>query len=202
MRRRSARGANGLDAPALSLDNDAMPRWVGPLLGSLVLHATVLIPGMMRLPAAEIKKAGDAAVFAVQWEPLVWIPSSEPVPGPALAEPPQTPLSPIPIVSGGRLARAVLDAPRNPPIPYPREALVRGWEGRVLLEVLVLASGECGEVKIHESSGHWVLDRQAATSVQQWRFRPARQLGYPVTQWALLPVRFQVRESGGVAGGP
>ena len=195
------RGANGLDALALSLDNDAMPRWVGPLLGSLVLHATVLIPGMTRLPAAEIEKAGDVAVFAVQWEPPARIPSSEPVLGSAAADP-QTSLSPIPIVSGGRLARAVLDAPRNPPIPYPREALVRGWEGRVLLEVLVLASGECGEVKIHESSGHWVLDRQAATSVRQWRFRPARQLGYPVTQWALLPVRFQVRESGGVASGP
>ena len=178
-----------------------MPRWVGPLLGSLVLHAAVLIPGAVRPPAAEIEVAGDAALFAVQWEPLVRIPSSEMVPGPAPAES-QTSLRPVPIVLGGRLAQAVLDAPRNPPIPYPREALVRGWEGRVLLEVLVLASGECGEVKIHESSGHGVLDRQAATSVRRWRFRPARPLGYPVTQWALLPVRFQVRESSGAADGP
>ena len=172
-----------------------MPRWVGPLLGSLVLHAAVLIPGTVRPPAAEIEVAGDAAVFAVQWEPAVRIPAPSP------AEPPAT-LSPIPVVSGSHLARAVLDAPRNPPIPYPREALVRGWEGRVLLEVLVLASGECGEVRVHASSGHWILDRQAATSVRQWRFRPARQLGSPVTQWALLPVRFQVRESGGAATGP
>ena len=92
------------------------------------------------------------------------------------------------------VVQAIPDGVQNPPIGYPVEALQHRWAGRVLLEVLVLASGECGQVRVARSSGHELLDLHAATVVQRWRFQPARAWGHPVDRWAALPVRFQIDE--------
>lgn len=81
---------------------------------------------------------------------------------------------------------------RNPAPVYPREARQNGWEGVVLLEVLVNKSGETGDVIIKQSSGYNSLDRAALQAVKSWRFRPARLENRPIESSVQIPIRFKM----------
>lgn len=83
----------------------------------------------------------------------------------------------------------------NNPVPaYPMVARRMGWQGRVVLNVEVLASGLPGQVKLHQSSGHDVLDNAALQAVRGWRFAAARQGGQVVSKWFLVPIPFVLKE--------
>jgi periplasmic protein TonB len=81
----------------------------------------------------------------------------------------------------------------NPAPDYPAVARRRGYEGTVLLDVLVDREGRAAEVKVAQSSGYALLDRSALTNVRRWRFEPARRLGRPVEMWVQVPVRFALQ---------
>ncbi|MDD5384438.1 MAG: TonB family protein [Gallionella sp.] len=83
----------------------------------------------------------------------------------------------------------------NNPVPaYPMVARRMGWQGRVVLNVEVLASGLPGQVKLHQSSGHDVLDNAAMQAVRGWRFVAARQGGQMISKWFLVPIPFILKE--------
>jgi protein TonB len=83
----------------------------------------------------------------------------------------------------------------NNPVPaYPMVARRMGWQGRVVLNVEVLASGLPGQVKLHQSSGHDVLDNAALQAVRGWRFVAARHGGQVVSKWFLVPIPFILKE--------
>lgn len=82
----------------------------------------------------------------------------------------------------------------NPRPAYPPRAVRGGIEGRVLLTVEVLPSGEVADVGIEETSGHPILDRAALESVRRWRFMPALRLGVPVRARVRVPVAFSLTE--------
>lgn len=50
---------------------------------------------------------------------------------------------------------------------YPRIAQMRGWQGEVIVELLLDGSGKLKSKKILSSSGHDVLDRQALDMVEK-----------------------------------
>lgn len=81
----------------------------------------------------------------------------------------------------------------NPPPPYPAIAQRRGYEGEVLLSVVVAADGTVAESKIKQSSGYSMLDRVAMKTVAGWTFEPARRMGIPVPLTVEIPVRFVLR---------
>ena len=83
----------------------------------------------------------------------------------------------------------------NPAPAYPMVARRMGWQGRVVLNVEVLASGLPGQVMLHRSSGHNVLDNAAMQAVRGWRFAAARQGGQVVTKWFLVPIPFILKET-------
>ncbi len=83
----------------------------------------------------------------------------------------------------------------NPRPAYPMVARRMGWEGRVVLNVEVLAEGGCGGVNVFTSSGHEVLDNAALRTVRGWHFTPASRAGYPVTQWFKVPIQFALKEN-------
>lgn len=93
----------------------------------------------------------------------------------------------------GRLVEAKPLYRRNPPPQYPRLARRRGYEGRVVLEVLVDRSGKVAELRVFESSGHEILDNAAVKSVRSWQFAPARRGSEPVDMWVRVPVRFDIQ---------
>jgi protein TonB len=83
----------------------------------------------------------------------------------------------------------------NPRPAYPMAARRMGWEGRVVLNVEVLAEGACGGISVFQSSGHEVLDDAALRTVKGWRFVPASRAGHPVTQWFKVPIQFSLKEN-------
>jgi protein TonB len=80
----------------------------------------------------------------------------------------------------------------SPPPSYPAAALTNGVEGRVVLRVLVGASGDVERVAIYRSSGSTLLDQAALTAVARWKFEPARRHGEPIEQEVAVPIRFRI----------
>jgi protein TonB len=81
---------------------------------------------------------------------------------------------------------------QNPPPHYPRTARRRGHEGIVVLEVKVLKDGTVGDLRVHASSGHAVLDQAAVKSVRKWLFEPGLQGDQKVDMWVRVPIRFEI----------
>jgi protein TonB len=81
---------------------------------------------------------------------------------------------------------------QNPPISYPRRARRKGYEGTVLLEVLVNRNGKVDDLRIIASSGYAILDRSAVKSVKTWSFIPAKKGNDTVDMWVQVPVRFKL----------
>lgn len=121
-------------------------------------------------------------------------------------------LQPILTAPSGEATR-VQDALVRPPVllsgalpQYPesayyvsieRASLVPGLqraiaEGRVMLRLLLLATGRVSQVTIAQSSGVEALDDAAVKTAQQWRFAPATSDGVPIEAWVVIPIRFVV----------
>ena len=82
---------------------------------------------------------------------------------------------------------------QNPAPDYPRLARRRGYQGTVILAVMVEKTGRVKDVKLDKSSGHDSLDRAAKRAVKGWRFDPGRHGDDPVDMWVKVPVRFQLQ---------
>lgn len=84
---------------------------------------------------------------------------------------------------------------RNPAPEYPEQAVERGWEGTVILNVHVMGNGKPDSVEIKTSSGRKVLDTAAIQTVRRWSFVPAKQGETPVDSWVEVPIDFKLSNS-------
>jgi len=50
---------------------------------------------------------------------------------------------------------------------YPREAIRKKWEGKVVISFQIDQRGEAGEIKIVQSSGHRVLDEEGKATIRR-----------------------------------
>ena len=82
---------------------------------------------------------------------------------------------------------------KNPSPEYPLIARRRGFQGTVVLEVLVDRNGRVGDLRIFKSSGYKVLDSAAEESVREWIFKPAIKGNEKVEMWVRIPVCFQLK---------
>jgi protein TonB len=82
----------------------------------------------------------------------------------------------------------------KPPPEYPTRAIERELQGRVVLLVEVLPSGEVGRIEVKETSGYTILDRAAISAVSEWHFRPAYAQGQPVRSIVEVPFNFKLKE--------
>jgi len=76
---------------------------------------------------------------------------------------------------------------------YPLKARRMGYEGIVMLKVLVDENGRVGDLAVYESSGHSVLDRAALSAVRKWLFEPGTEGGIKKKMWVKIPVRFDLK---------
>jgi len=146
------------------------------------------------------------ANMQMQQDDVVRKPKSEPRPiEPAPAETPVVKEEPPPVLQDATPpSKVLLDAEPdyradyldNPRPPYPLEARRRGMQGRVVIDVEVLDSGSCGQVRMAQGSGFMMLDNAALQTVKSWRFVPARQAGRAVTMWIRVPIFFSLSDSG------
>ncbi len=81
----------------------------------------------------------------------------------------------------------------NPSPKYPRMARRRGYEGTVVMEVLVNREGRVEDLRLYQSSGYPVLDRSAMSSVKKWLFQPGKRGDKEVDMWVKVPVRFRLK---------
>ncbi len=94
----------------------------------------------------------------------------------------------LPPTSGAGIAKIGVRHSVQP--VYPRVAKEEGWEGIVLLKVLVRTSGLPGEITVRKSSGHVILDKAAIKAMRQWRFVPAMDGNFPVEKYLQVPLKF------------
>jgi protein TonB len=91
----------------------------------------------------------------------------------------------------------VMATPRysnNPPPAYPAIARKRGYEGTVVLDVLVDQNGRVGRLRVAESSSFRLLDRSAIKAVKGWQFEPGREGNKAVAMWVRVPVDFCLQQ--------
>lgn len=80
----------------------------------------------------------------------------------------------------------------NTPPTYPRKARRLGYEGMVILKVLIGKNGRVDDLMLLESSGYAVLDRAALSTVKKWRFDPGSEGGIKKKMWVKVPIRFKL----------
>lgn len=81
----------------------------------------------------------------------------------------------------------------NPAPPYPDVARQRGYQGTVIVDAQVNASGNVADVRLFQSSGFPLLDQAALRAVKEWIFRPGTREGRQVDMQVHVPVVFQLR---------
>jgi len=80
----------------------------------------------------------------------------------------------------------------NPPPSYPIIARKRGYQGNVVLEVLINKQGKVIDLRVFSSSGYSILDKTAIASVHKWLFQPGMKGTEKIKMWVRVPIRFKL----------
>ena len=119
-------------------------------------------------------------------------PRPEPEPPPPVQQPVESkPVEPAP--APVLPPRAEAGQLTNPAPTYPSLSRRLREEGIVVLEILIVADGTVGEIKIKSSSGFKRLDAAAVNAVKQWRYQAATQGNKKIDFWYEQPVEFNLR---------
>lgn len=132
-------------------------------------------------PQRPLAPAEVAATPAPQPETVA--PAAAAVPQPSASPAPAAPVQPP------RSDAAFLN---NRAPAYPALSRRLREQGRVVLNVHVLADGSVDDVKLHLSSGFARLDDAALAAVRGWKFVPARRGDEAVALWHTLPLSFSL----------
>ena len=76
---------------------------------------------------------------------------------------------------------------------YPKRAIQLGYEGTAILHVLIDEHGLPQQLRLVDSSGHEMLDKQALKAVQKWHMRPYKVDGIAQMAWVKIPVEFKLQ---------
>ena len=147
-------------------------------------------PVLKAQPTPPVLAVPQPKIAPTEQEPLVEPPKAvaEPAPvAPAVAAEAPAPAAPL---IEPRFDANYLD---NPKPPYPGLSKRLGEQGVVQLRVFVNVDGSVGRLELRRGSGHPRLDQSAMSTVQHWRFVPARRGAEPVGAWVLVPISFNLR---------
>jgi len=150
-----------------------------PVVAPAAAPASVQVPAQVSVPAPlPVQEAAAPAVQPSAPEPEVELPPSM-----------QLQSVEVPAVEPDYKAAYL-----NNQLTYPLAAMRMGWQGRVVLNVEVLANGSCGQLYVLQGSGHELLDKAAIQTVKGWRFTPARVGGKAVTKWFKIGVTYSLKD--------
>ncbi len=93
--------------------------------------------------------------------------------------------------SGTTLPRVVREVKPH----YTPEAMQAKIEGTVLMSVVVLATGDVGDVSVTQSlDTEYGLDEQSMDAVRQWKFEPGSRAGEPVAVEVTVEMTFTLKK--------
>ncbi len=133
------------------------------------------------LPALPDAPASERAVTAPLPDPKQ-VSAAPAAPAPEATTPPQ-PVTP-PHSDAAHL--------NNPAPVYPALSRRLREQGRVLLDVYILADGSVGQLRLKRSSGYPRLDEAALDAVRRWRYIPARRGEEAIPYWYVQPLHFDL----------
>jgi protein TonB len=158
------------------------------LAASLALHLAVLLPVEWWLPRVPVPSLPPLAVMLpppetareIATQPERLQPPANAVPPAPSSTPPEKPRE-----LKGRVLDTALAALAREEF-YPREAIARGLEGRVVLLLTLDATGRVTALEVASSSGHLILDGAALKAAMRIGSLPGGR------RQALLPVEFRL----------
>jgi protein TonB len=157
------------------------------LAASLAMHLAVLLPAEWWLPREHaplpplaVRLPPPEAARELATQPEVLEKSSAAVPSTPSLSPPDKPRE----LRGRALDSALAALTREE--FYPREAIERGWEGRVVLLLTLDADSRVRGIEVARSSGHPVLDGAALKAATRITRLPGGR------RQVLLPVEFRL----------
>lgn len=165
----------------------------------LVAPKTVVAPKLVKQKIDAIPEPATESVIenSVTQEAIVARPTVENSSGEPVDKAEQATAEPT--VSAKAEAEPVTEPPRfgaaylnNPAPAYPPMARRLGEQGRVLLNVLVSASGHAEKIQIENGSGYSKLDQAAIEAVKQWTFVPAKRSHQAISAYVLVPIKFSL----------
>ena len=163
-------------------------------LFSLAVHGVLLFPGWIVRPVSVDVERGPVSFEVELFH--VPVPTAESQDESWLQDHVTPPVPPHPSLDTstghGAFIHAQPHGASNRPPAYPWLARIRGWEGRVILQVRVESDGQPRQVEVVRSSGYPILDAAAQRTIQQWEFTPAKRGGRAVRSELELPIRFQL----------
>ena len=122
------------------------------------------------------------------------VPKEKPKPVQKQDTPPPAPKPPPRAKPSAKDPKLVVERPKviyKAPLRYPVEAQRRGWGGKILLEVRISSSGKPERIRVINSSGYKMLDREAVAAVKASRFEPARNAyGKALSHTIRVPLNF------------
>lgn len=78
---------------------------------------------------------------------------------------------------------------------YTKEAMQKKIQGSVFMQVVVLESGDVGDVQISRSlDAEYGLDQEAIKAVKQWKFKPGTREGKPVAVEVTVGMTFTLKK--------
>ena len=92
--------------------------------------------------------------------------------------------------TGSSISRPAIISSSKP--AYPRVARESGWEGTVIVRVLVDTKGLPREITLQKSCGHSTLDQAAQDAVKNWKFHPAKDGNIPIRKRVDIPIKFDL----------
>ena len=136
------------------------------------------------LPAAASTPTPVAATTAAP--PVITAPTLASISAPSLEA-----TSPVlPLITADPVSASTLTVIRKVNPAFPPRALEKGLSGWVDLAFTVALDGSVGEVQVRAAEPRGVFDAAAIGAVQRWRFAPVQRDGKPITQRAVLRLRF------------
>jgi protein TonB len=153
------------------------------------IEVTQVAPGTKRhIPLkAEIKISSTASSDN---KPIHHVPDGSTDPTTATARLPDIQSDVILSRSAPKSARPLYKQNTSP--PYPRKARRLGYEGIVMLKVLIDENGRVDHLTVLKSCGYDILDRAALSAVKKWLFEPGTEGGIKKKMWVKIPVRFDL----------
>jgi len=105
---------------------------------------------------------------------------------------PQPPVAGGAMVTPGVRRQPVVRPVYNPSPEYPAEALAKGREGLVKVQITIDLKGSVLKAAVVQSSNDSSLDRAAIRAVRKWRFMVAGEQPLRPSMELIVPIRFRI----------